>query len=345
MATQASFERHKRQAADHERRVHDLLNKAEPKGAFGQDVRGQAKGASTSKVRAAAGQQRLAIREYKEASRLRPRDVDTKDRLRSACKVLKQLQALVDGPRQIPMRRFLAHYNLSLRYWDMGEARQAIEEAKRARKELQDHGLPCGCAEHNLLLMMQVHTEFKNEQHSLQEAVQRAPEAIGPNYDLGIHFFDKRMMRRAEAQLRLTRDRAKAPLALQLVEKDRLILQASVDDNLCGPPPVDSKKADRMVRLLEDIEDDLAFVASLSKVWCVEEEAGKAEELQETGVRDGDMPQLLPCLHCRYSQDRAACDAWMADLCRRTDISLHLKARRRFDFAPNSRRRSGKCTA
>ncbi|CAE7040196.1 unnamed protein product [Symbiodinium natans] len=122
MSTQLSFERHKRQAAEHECKVHELLNK-EPRHASGQGAPGEADSkASTGKVRAACGQQRLAIREYREASRLRPRDAETKERLRSACKVLKQLQVLVDGPRQLPMRRFLAHYNLSLRYWDMGEA-------------------------------------------------------------------------------------------------------------------------------------------------------------------------------------------------------------------------------
>ncbi|CAK9032350.1 Hypothetical protein SCF082_LOCUS20036 [Durusdinium trenchii] len=119
--------------------------------------------APASKIRTAAAQQRLAVREYKEAARLRPRDQDTKDQLRSACLVLRRLQALVDGPKQIPMRRFLAHYNLSIRYWDLGEARQAIDEARESCKELAKHGLPRGCAEHNLLLMMQVFTEFKGE--------------------------------------------------------------------------------------------------------------------------------------------------------------------------------------
>ena len=31
--------------------------------------------------------------------------------------------------------RFLAHYNLSLRYWDLGEARQAIDEARESCKD------------------------------------------------------------------------------------------------------------------------------------------------------------------------------------------------------------------
>ena len=32
----------------------------------------------------------------------------------------------------------------------------------------------------------------------MEEALRRSPEAVGPNYDLGIHYFDKRMLRKAE---------------------------------------------------------------------------------------------------------------------------------------------------
>ncbi|CAJ1386477.1 unnamed protein product [Effrenium voratum] len=329
MSTQASFERHKKEAIKHEHKVHVLLKK-EADGRDSGELLGDEELRSTpaNKVRSAAAQQRLAVREYREAYRLRPRDAETKDRLHSACAVLRRLQALVDGPKRIPMRRFLAHYNLSIRYWDMGEARQAIDEAHKARKELEKHSLPRGCAEHNLLLMMQVYTEFKQEQKKLEDALHRSPEAVGPNYDMGIHFFDKRMLRRAEAQLRLARDRARTGTALQLVEQDMLSLQASADDNPLAPADgkkavaAQSRGAGRMVQLLQDIEDDLTFISRLKQLWCVEEDSGKADELQETGVRDGLMPQLLPCMHCRYSQDRSACDAWLADLSVRTDICL-----------------------
>lgn len=319
MSTHASFERHKKEASKHESNVFYLLNKEDQqRTATLQSLPGDEKlrCTSASKIRSAVAQQRLALREYKEAARLRPRDVETKEQLQSARLVLRKLQALVDGPKQIPMRRFLAHYNLSIRYWDKGEARQAIDEARESCKELAKHGLPRGCAEHNLLLMMQVFSEFKGEQKKLEDAVQRSPEAIGSNYDLGIHFFDKRMMHKAEAQLRLTRDRAKASTALQLVEQDMLSLQGE------DAPTLDGKKAVRMARVLEDIEDDLRFIARLKELWCVEEESGKTGELQATGVRDGSLPQLLPCLHCRYSQDRAGCDAWLRDLSVRTDINL-----------------------
>jgi len=329
MSTFASFERHKKEAIKHESNVFHLLNKEDQEGldrpspSFPGDEK--LRSTAASKIRSAVAQQRLALREYKEAVRLRPRDVETKEQLHSARLVLRKLEALANGPKQIPMRRFLAHYNLSIRYWDKGEARQAIDEARESCKELAKHGLPRGCAEHNLLLMMQVYSEFKGEQKKLEDALQKSPEAIGPNYDLGIHFFDKRMLHKAEAQLRATRERAKTSSALQLVEQDLLVLQGE------DVPPVahDGKKATRMVRVLEDIEDDLKFIGRLKELWCVEEEAGKTGELQATGVRDGSLPQLLPCLHCRYSQDRAGCDAWLRDLSLRTDIDLKARASKR----------------
>jgi len=78
-----------------------------------------------------------------------------------------------------------------------------------------------------------------------------------------------------------------------------------------------------MTNLLDDIEDDLSFLAGLRQHWCAEEETGKSEELQETGVRDGARPHLLPCLRRRYSQDCRDCDEWWAELCRSSGLDLH----------------------
>jgi len=328
MSTYAIFEKHKQTAAEHESNVQSRLEEFSACLRHQKAIQNYASGggipteAAAKIIRAAAVQQRLVVREYREAARLRPRDVDTKDRLRTASAVLRSLQASIDGPKPKPLRRFLAHYNLSIRYWDLGKAKQALAEAEKACQELKKHHLPCGCAEHNLLLMAQVHTEFKSEHRRFQEAVDRSPEAVGPNYELGIHYFDKRMLVRAEAQLRHTRDRARAVTALQLVEQDK---QASCDDDAAWSY-VDGKKARRMLQMLEDVEDDLDFIGGLRELWCVEEDAGKAEELQATGIRDGSRPHLLPCMHRRYSQDCTACDAWWNELCSSTDISLFAQA-------------------
>lgn len=286
--------------------------------------------ATAKAVRVAIAQQQLAVREYREALRLRPRDLDTRQKLVRAVKVLRRLEDALNVPKPHSLRRFLAHYNLSIRYWDLGKAPQAIEQAELACKELRSLGVPGGCADHNLRVMTQVQAEFRAQQRELQEGLKRSPEAVGLNYELGMHFFDKRMLVRAEDQLRKTRDRARALSALQLLEYDRqkrqLHKQASTAEFRIWSS-AEAKKAEHMTKLLDDIADDLDYVAGLRNQWCVEEEAGKLDELQATGVRDSVRPRLLLCMHQRYSQDSRACDAWWMELCQRTDICLHTARR------------------
>jgi len=331
MSTFALFERHKQKAQEHENSVHSYVEdstlalRKSQDGPVAGPQQSVAKRTASKGLRSAIAQQRLAVREYREAHRLRPRDVEVKDRLRTAGTVLRRLQVALDGPKPRPLRRFLAHYNLSIRYWDLGKAKQAMAEAEKACQELRKLGMSCGCAEHNLLLMAQVHSEFRAEHQRLQEALERAPEAVGPNYELGIHFFDKRMLLRAEAQLRYTREKAKAMSSLQFVEQEKQMMQASEEDLLFAPA-LDGRKARRTMQMLQDVEDDLEFVSDLRKAWCVEEEAGKTEELQATGIRDGPRPHLLPCLHRRYSQDTAACDAWCAELLFSPDLDIYSQA-------------------
>lgn len=284
-------------------------------------------------TRMALAQQRLAVREYREAVRLRPRDAEMRQRLAAAVASLRQLQAALAGPKAQPLRRFLAHYNLSIRYWDLGKGKEALAEAERACQELRKAGLPCGCAEHNLVLMSQLQADHAAEQRRLQEAVRRSPEAVGPNYDLGVLLFDKRMLLRAEAQLRWARERARAASALQLVERERRRASPAT-----GPPWVaavageawpeaEAKKARRMAGLLEEVEDDLEFIGGLRELWCVEEETGKAEELQATGVRDGARPHLLPCLRRRFSPDGELCERWWAEICSCADFGQRTAAK------------------
>lgn len=347
MSTYASFERHREIAQCHERKVQLLLEESaaalkdspEETAGFTPTPR-RDKGYATKAVRIALAQQRLVVREYVEAARLRPRDQDTKQRLQAARATLRKLQVAIDGPAPTPLRRFLAHFNLSIRYWDLGQAKQAIAEARRACEELKKVGLPLGCAEHNLALMTQVQTEFVAEHRRLQEAVEGSPEAVGPNYDLAIYFFDKRMMLKAEAQLRYTRERARAASALQLVEHEKQKMSQAVSqiDEIISWPTLEGKKARRMAQLLEEIEDDLDFIAALRERWCVEEEAGKREELQETGIRDGARPQFLPCLHRRYSQATQSCDSWCAQLCSSTDFRFQNHSRCKSGFAPPTRK-------
>lgn len=325
-----------------------------------------------------------------------------------------------------PLGRFLAHYNLSIRYWDLGKARQALHEAEMACEELHRHGISGGCAEHNRIIIETVHSDCRAQERALVEEAQRRPQAVEPNYRLGELYFDKRMLLRAEAQLRWTLERASAANALRSVARDRDYMQrahwvqsrllaarggqampdppesllqrpgakksvksfeltAEVSDvklgiTPSGAPPdavivgkvkpgswadsaglrpddeiisVDGRpvlefdwgaaqqaapRADfqRALRerpltivfarpvsgIIADLQDDLDFLGHMREMWCVEEEAGKKEELQATGVRDGHRPQLLPCLHRRFHQDCTACDAWWAEILSRTDVDL-----------------------
>lgn len=357
---------------------------------------------------------------------MRPRNIAVKQQLRAAVVLEKQLEAALKAPAPKPLGRFLAHYNLSIRYWDLGKAKQALHEAEMACEELERHGISGGCAEHNRRTIEIVQTDWRAQEKELAEAVRRNPQAVEPNYRLGELFFDKRMLLRAETQLRWTMERASAANALRRVARDSAYFErakwaqarqlatrsgksipappeplhqrpgavksmktfeltaAEADLKLgispCGAPPdavivgkvkpgswadaaglrpddevlsvngrslcefdcsvsqdvaprADFQKAlrDRPLTIvfsrpvsgiLADIQDDLDFLGTLREMWCVEEEAGKTDEMQATGVRDGQRRQLLPCLHRRFSQDCAECDAWWAELCSRTDVDL-----------------------
>lgn len=350
MSTHACFERHLALARRHE----DCARMAAEDGAalrlrgVAADLGGSELPRAAKAARCAQAQQRLAVREFKEAARLRPRNVDVKQHFRQARAGLKRLETALEAPKPKPLGRFLSHFNLSIRYWDLGKAQQALEEARAAFDELHKAGLPCGCAEHSLDLMERMSRASAAKERELLEAQQRAPEAIMPNYELGVHFFDKRMILRAETQLRATRERVKAASSLKVVKLERqkqrqleeerqkpwLLSQPATiawgpTDSPAAVHAEESKKARRLKDLLEDIEDDLCVLGKCRQVWCVEEEAGKAGELQATGVRDGTRKQLLPCLRRRFfpqethPQETRECDAWWAELCRRTDVDIH----------------------
>lgn len=281
-------------------------------------------------LRCALAQQKLAVMEFTEASRLRPRDPVSKTKRRHAEKLLHQLQVLIEGPRQIPLRRFLAHYNLSVRYWDLGKASQAIAEARMACKELEDARLDCGCgcAAHNLEQMKQLHAEGRDEHRRLSLEVQRRPQALEPNWELGRFYFKSRMLIRAEVQMKWTRDLFRARRAGHLLDVDRKLRanEGAAVKECPGPAmwmPAAGDKALWLAEKLKILDNDLDFIAGLRGVWCVEEEDGKACELQDTGIRDGARPRLLPCLRRRHAEEMPECEQWWRSLCRRADVSLH----------------------
>lgn len=327
MSTHVSFERHIELARQHEQKAQHTLREVGPRARpeFGASETGpehpehgavaltRCPVARAKKfVQCAIDQQRLAVRELTEASRLKPRNLAVKQQLRSARTVLRKLQAAIEAPKPRPLGRFLAHYNLSIRYWDLGKADQALLEAKAACKELVDAGLDCGCAEHNLTIIKGLQSQLRQKERECLESVTRSPEAINPNYELGLHYFDKRMLLKAEAQLKWTQERARHASALQLVEHERQRqLQESPAEALIWAD-VEGKKERRLSNVLFELQDDLNILDRLQERWCVE----------PTGLRDGPRPQLLPCLQMRFGKDCARCEAWAADLCSRTDVDL-----------------------
>lgn len=329
---QACFERHRELAREHTERAERAAARATfSTPSLGASFTGAVRPPSGSKaLRCAVAQQRLALREYRDASRLRPRDTATRQQLADASSFMRSLEQTLEKPKTGGLRRFLAHYNLSIRYWDLGKAQQAISEAERACKELEKLSLPAGCAEQNRALMERIHAKQRTDQRRLCESVASAPNAVGPNYSLGILYFDKRMLLIADKQLRKARDCARSSSKLLLIEHDREKMQIkalAADGAAPGAALMASTSAaslrgqrqrGRIAGVLEDLEDDLALLAELCSKWCAEEEAGKADDLQETGIRDGSRPQILPCLHRRYEESDpeacAACDRWSAAL-------------------------------
>ncbi|CAE8613829.1 unnamed protein product, partial [Polarella glacialis] len=100
MSTHACFEKHKELANRHEEKVRILLEESSKALKPGPDrvvkaglsASAGSAGLACKAVREAVAQQRLAVREYREASRLRPRDTETQQRLRAASLALRSLQ-------------------------------------------------------------------------------------------------------------------------------------------------------------------------------------------------------------------------------------------------------------
>jgi len=130
----------------------------------------------------------LAVREWKEALRLRPHS--------DVGKELARVEALLEipTPPRLSLAQFAAHFNLAVHYWDSGRAGLALSEAKKAVRafELVFPGQDCGCARHHI------------------KAIQQAPTAEGKSdYSRGVALFDRRMLRAAERHFRAALEEAR----------------------------------------------------------------------------------------------------------------------------------------
>lgn len=285
-------------------------------------------------MRCALAQQKLAEREYCEAVRLRPRNLKIREQLHATRNVYRRLHGLLQGPTPKPLGRFLAHYNLSIRYWDQGKAKQALTEAKQACEELQKAGLPEGCAEHNRARMQRVHAEFCKEERRLMDAVSRSPTAIELNYKLAELYYDKRMLLRAEAQLKWTLECVRTAGSLQLVEYDRLKQMVEYDrlkqqdsqvsNDAAVQQVLMGKKHRHLYNLIEDLQYDLVHLSELQAEWGVDS-ASTHEPTQE---------HRLQCFERRFCQNCSNCDAWWAALCSRSDVDVSVS---KVPFQPQQR--------
>lgn len=290
---------------------------------------------------ASRGEWRFAIHELKQCIRLRPRDDGAKLKLREA----KALAREADPKQRFkPMLRFVCHFNMSIRYWDLGKPRLAHSEAELAYGILQKLRLPFGCASHNLEAMSRLQEQFRDDERRLARALDATRgRGIRQSYQLGVLYFDKRMLLRAEAQLKWTHEQLKSRCALKLVQHEKEQQQkqgqkgfgssmgggggSNEDDNPTLRWMQEEEVRKDFVDLrqdLEAVEDDLEFLAQTKETFCVEAEEGKSKALVATGVRDGLRPQLLPCLQARLSTNCSACNEWWADLCSRPDLDFQL---------------------
>jgi len=354
MSLQVCFERHVELGSRHEEVAHMGLEDAASAwlrahtspgvsaaasgavDALGQDVHVRR---ARQAVKAGIAQQQLAVREFREAVRLRPRNLPTKKRLAQAMRGLKRLQAMLAGPQTLQLRRFFAHFNLAIRYWDLGNGSQALKEARLALVELETLGLGGGCAEHTVQLIEHVQSESRKKEAELVDAVERAPHAITPSYKLGVHYFDKRQLVKAEAQLKHTLERARTASALQLVERDRQRLSLEKGD-VPLHLQAETRKDRKLSTILNDLQDDLDFLTELRGRWTTDvfRASFGLWEPSAKGGRCGSKPataectsaapppqlRLSPCLRRRFSADCRACDEWWAQLCSCADVDVRM---------------------
>jgi len=221
----------------------------------------------------------LAVREYREAHRLRPRDQGVIDRLNASIRRYKEREPI----KGINLGRFVSHYNLSLRYWDEGKSDLALQEAALAVRILQKYDLPTGCAEHNLDIMKDMNKRYGRVEHQLLSHLDKA-KSVGNMYRLGVVLFDKRMLIKAEEQMKQVENMIKAALALAHHKKDAERIESLNDD-------------------LEGVQDDIAYSHAL-----------------RYNVNQSCEGSLKPCVSRRYDGEHEGCDQWWRYMASRADI-------------------------
>jgi hypothetical protein len=132
----------------------------------------------------------VAIREWKEAMRVRPNNPEPAANL-------KRLQeiSIQETSSRVSLNAFISQFNLAIRYWDNNQPMFALAEAKRSRETLINiltqvgmmESVGVGCADHLVKVMSKLIHEFGIE-----------PDV---NYSEALRLFDQRMLLAAEKKL------------------------------------------------------------------------------------------------------------------------------------------------
>lgn len=271
----------------------------------------------------------MAAREFREALRLRPRDEDAQVLLEEAeNEELQCIDLLENGGtfgNVFPSERLGSHFQLCLKFWDEGKPSLAMQQAQLAVQLLKEHGLPLGCAAHNIVAIKQICNDRTLQDRDKETAarVAKFPDAVTSNYARSELLFDKRMLRTADSHMKDTRQKLVTRLR---TEMHKIPPTAHPRD----PAEVKAKclaaAADkaRMVAKLETdlagLNEDIKFISQLKKMFCsacIDSMPDANPGCKTIGGQtccEGSQPaalQLPPCLLARFSSDCAdQCKQW-----------------------------------
>ncbi|KAF4720301.1 hypothetical protein FOZ63_032577 [Perkinsus olseni] len=256
---------------------------------------------------------RLAVFEWRECFRIRPRDEEVSDKLREA-------ESRLQGPDRvvIPLRKIIGHFNLAIRYWDAGKASLALSESYLAGELLEKYGLPLGCALHNMHAIETVSASFKEKDQETQENVDRRPHSVKYSYERAVLLFDKRQLTAAYEQLskckELTEWKRKVkhisrPKEDPLMERyfvARLGLRTTfptdaeqgagllTGSGASSARSLGQRSGSSCEQEIRGIEDDILCVKELIALYQ------QSSDSQRSSKGKGGTPQILPCLLCRF---------------------------------------------